>query len=133
MTHPTAWYPLPGYWRLLRFGIGLAGAGEQHQQVDEWYHHQWGVELLLSAGLQVPMRVTPYVEFQGSLGLMHLYLYNRDAFSLAYSLSVLAGAEWFIVARMTIGVAVGWRRTIARYEGADLFADSFFLQVSFGL
>jgi hypothetical protein len=133
MTHPTAWYSVPGYWRLLRFGIGLAGAGEQHERVDKWFRHQWGVELLLSTGLQVPMRVTPYVEFQGSLGLMHLYLYNRDAFSLAYSLSVLAGAEWFIVARMTIGVAVGWRRTIARFEGADLFTDSFFLQVSFGL
>lgn len=133
MTHPTAWYPLPGYWRLLRFGIGLAGAGEDQEAVDAWIRHQWGVELLLSAGLQLPLRVTPYVEFQSSVGFMHLYLYNRDAFSFTYSLSVLAGVEWFIVARVTIGIAVGWRRTVARFEGAALFGDSFYLQVSFGL
>lgn len=133
MTHPNAWYPLPGYWRLLRFGIGLAGAGEHHEQVERWIQHQWGLELLLSAGLQIPWRVTPYVEFQGSIGFMHLNLYNRDDFQLAYSMGVLAGAELFIVARWTVGVAVGWRRTVARFGDVTLYADSFYLQVSLGL
>ncbi len=132
VAYPSGWIDMKGGWRALRFGIGLQGAGENKQQRDSWWQHNFMLEALLVVGLQYPWRLTPYAEFIVGLGAMHRNLYNKDNIDFAYSFGVEAGLEWFAYGRFNMSAAVGWRRSIVDTGEISLFADSVTFHVGFG-
>jgi hypothetical protein len=132
MAYPSAWLDLEGGWRILRFGIGLQGAGEDTQQRDTWWQHNFLIEALLSVGIQYPWTLTPYAELIVGLGAIHSNLYNQDDIVFAYSFGLEAGLEWFAFGSFNLGASVGWRRSLMDIGPRTLFADSVTFQVGFG-
>jgi hypothetical protein len=132
MAYPSAWIDLEGGWRILRFGIGLQAAGEDVQQRDTWWKHNFLLEGLLSIGIQYPWTLTPYAELIVGLGAVHRNLYNWDEINFAYSFSLEAGLEWFVYGSFNLSASVGWRRSVVDTGESSRYADSVTFQVGFG-
>jgi hypothetical protein len=133
MFYPTAWIDSTGFWRNLRFGIGLMGAGESKQQTSRWWQHNFGLEVLLALGLQYPARFTPYAEFMLGLGAMHRNIYNKDFIDFAYSVGLEAGFEVYLTGHFNLNAAFGWRRSLVNTPGGSFYADSWTVSVGIGL
>jgi hypothetical protein len=130
--YPTAFLDAKGFGRAIRFGLGLAGAGENTQARTRWWQHHFSLEALVLLGLQYPARVTPYLELAIGLGAMHRNVYNQDSIELTYSFGLDAGLEIFLVGGLHWLGSVGWRRSIVGTGVTSRFADSVILQTGFG-
>ncbi|MFH2010102.1 MAG: hypothetical protein ABI333_26125 [bacterium] len=133
VAYPTAFLDVTGFWRALRLGIGLAGAGESTQERTTWWQHNFGLEVILAVGLQYPYRFTPYVELLVTLGALHRNIYNKDFIDFAYSFGIEAGFEVFLTGHFNLNFSVGWRRSIVDIGAKTMFADSWTFAVGFGL
>ena len=133
MFYPTAWLDSQGFWRALRFGIGLVAAGESTQERTKWWQHNFGLEVALALGLQYPARFTPYAEFVLGLGALHRNIYNKDFIEFAYSVGLEAGFEVYLTGHFNLGMAFGWRRSVVNSPGGSFYADSWTLSVGIGL
>ncbi len=133
MFYPTAWLDLQGFWRAVRLGIGLAAAGESKQNRTKWWQHNFGLEVVLAAGLQYPARFTPYGEFVLGLGALHRNIYNKDFIDFAYSVGFEAGFEVYLTGHFHLGASVGWRRSVVNTGGGSFYADSWTVSVGLGL
>ncbi len=133
MFYPTAWLDSTGFWRNLRFGIGLMGAGETKQATSKWWQHNFGLEVLLALGLQYPARFTPYTEFVLGLGALHRNIYNKDFIEFAYSVGIEAGFEVYLTGHFNLNAAFGWRRSLVNTPGGAFYADSWTVSLGIGL
>ncbi len=133
MFYPTAWLDSTGFWRSVRFGIGLMGAGESKQSTSKWWQHNFGLEVLLALGLQYPARFTPYGEFVLGMGALHRNIYNKDFIEFAYSVGIEAGFEVYLTGHMNLNAAFGWRRSLVNTAGGSFYADSWTVSVGLGL
>ncbi len=133
MFYPTAWLDSSGFWRALRFGIGLMGAGESKQDRTRWWQHNFGMEVLLALGLQYPARFTPYAEFVLGLGALHRNIYNKDLIDFAYSVGLEAGFEVYLTGHFNLNAAFGWRYSQVNTAGGSFYANSWTVSVGIGL
>jgi hypothetical protein len=133
MFYPTAWLDLTGFWRVLRLGIGMAGAGESKQDRTRWWQHNFGLEVALALGLQYPARFTPYGEFVLGLGALHRNIYNKDFIEFAFSVGLEVGFEVYLTGHFNLGVALGWRRSMVNTGAGVFYANSFTFSVGIGL
>jgi len=132
MFYPTAFLDSTGFWRALRFGIGLMAAGESTQVRTRWWQHNFGLEVALALGLQYPARFTPYAEFVLGLGALHRNIYNKDFIEFAYSVGIEAGFEVYLTGHFNLGASFGWRRSVVNTPGGSFYADGWTLSVGFG-
>lgn len=132
MVYPTAWISPGSGWRILRFGIGIGGAGETSQSRERWWQHDFTLEAVLAFGLQYPWHLTPYAELLVGLGALHRNLYNSDEVFFSYSIGLEAGLEWFAWKSFNIAVSLGWRRSIVDLGRQSLYADSLTFSVGLG-
>jgi hypothetical protein len=133
VAYPTAFVDSKGFWRALRVGIGLAGAGEDTQERTKWWQHNFGIEVILAVGLQYPYIFTPYLEFLVTLGALHRNIYNKDFIDFAYSFGIEAGFEVYLTGHFNLNFSVGWRRSIVDIGEKAMYADSWTFAVGFGL
>jgi hypothetical protein len=131
--YPTAFVDSKGFARAIRFGIGLAAAGESSTEHMTWWQQGIALEGQLLLGLQYPARATPYVELALGLGAVHRNVYNRDAIDFAYAFGLNFGLEVFVHRGLHLLAAIGWRRSVAYPKATSRYADSVYLQVGFGL
>ncbi|MDY0004116.1 MAG: hypothetical protein RBU30_22650 [Polyangia bacterium] len=132
MVYPTAWIDTESGWRILRFGIGIGGAGETSQSRERWWQHDFTIEAALAFGLQYPWHLTPYAEFLLSLGALHRNVYNSDDVFFSYSFGFDAGLEWFAWKSINLAASIGWRRSIVKIGRQALYADSLTFSVGLG-
>jgi len=100
-------YPVSGIFRL---GLSLAAGGAQR-------YAAWMVEVGLSAGVQYPWRVTPFLDLRFSAGVLGADVFDRKVVSYEYRPSIEGGLEVFIAGRFHLTAAVGWAHPI--YGGVD--------------
>jgi hypothetical protein len=132
-VYPTAFVDSKGFARAIRFGIGLAAAGESTTERTTWWQHHIALEGQILLGLQYPARATPYFELALGLGAVHRNVYNRDAIDFAYAFGMNAGLEVFAYRGLHFFGAIGWRRSVAYPKATTRYVDSVYLQVGFGL
>lgn len=133
MFYPTAWLDSTGFWRMLRLGIGLMGAGESKQDRTRWWQHNFGLEVLFAMGLHYPARVTPYGEFVLGLGALHRNIYNKDFIEFAYSAGIEVGLEVYLTGHFNLNVAFGWRYSQVNTDGGSFYVNSWTLSFGIGL
>ena len=125
--------------RFVRFGI----SGE-----FGWGGGDYGLWYLMtgaSLGLQLPMRVTPFLEGRFSAGIVGASLMGQSAVSWIYEGGIDTGVEIYYARRFYVSAAIGWAHPV--YGGVDVaqlnqnqvivkkdFAtDSFTFKVGLGL
>ena len=125
--------------RFVRFGI----SGE-----FGWGGGDYGLWYLMtgaSLGLQLPMRVTPFLEGRFAAGIVGASLMGQSAVSWIYEGGIDTGVEIYYARRFYISAAIGWAHPV--YGGVDVaqlnqnqiivkkdFAtDSFTFKVGLGL
>lgn len=128
-------YPLS---RLVRVGLdGEVGWGGGNYGL-------WYVAAGLTAGVQYPARVTPFLEARFVAGLLGGSLRGQSAVSWIWQGGVETGVEIYVVRRFYLSAAIGWTHVV--YGGvdvaaldrgavvpADFGADSFTVKVGVGL
>lgn len=140
-TQPFDVVELDGYpqSRLVRIGIG-GEFGWSGGDYGLWY-----VAVGLTAGVQWPARVTPFVEGRFVAGLLGGTFNGQSALSWIYQGGLETGIEIYLVRRYYLSAAIGWAHPV--YGGVDVAAldanqalipknfsaDSFTFKVGLGL
>ena len=105
--------------RWIRIGVeaegGAAKASLDASQTSIYYG-----ALGLSAGIQYPWRVTPFVEGRFAAGLLGGNLMGYTAVTYAYLGGVDAGIDLYLFSRFYISAALGWVHPV--YHGVDYAA-----------
>ncbi len=100
-------FPVSGIFRL---GLSLtAGGGSRYTS--------WMADLGVSAGLQYPARVTPYLDLRFSAGVIGAEIVGRKVVSYTYRPTLEGGLEVFVAGRLHLTAAVGWSHPV--YGGVD--------------
>jgi hypothetical protein len=124
--------------RFIRFGLaGEFGYGGGNYGL--WYFVTGA-----SLGLQLPMRVTPFLEGRFVAGILGGSFKGQSAVSWIYEGGIDTGVEVYIARRYYVSVAIGWAHPV--YGGVDVAAlnqnevvrkdfgtDSFTFKVGLGL
>jgi hypothetical protein len=89
-----------------------------------------------SAGVQWPMRVTPYVEGSLGLGFLRRSLYNQDILTLLYTGGVDVGVAARLVGKATVAASIGWLRPVYHVAAGsghiNIYTDAFTFRLAIG-
>jgi hypothetical protein len=103
-----SYYPSSG---ILRFGLDTeVGIGDRY---DSWYLTSGAV-----LGLQLPARVTPFVEGRFVAGLIGGSYLGQTAVSYIYTGGIDSGIELYYAGRFYLSAAIGWAHPV--YSGIDV-------------
>lgn len=105
------YFPSSGYFR---FGMS-AEAGIGADLFSSWF-----LTAGASVGVQVPWRVTPFLDGRFSAGLLGGSYLGHTAVSWVYMGGIEGGASVFLVGRFHLTAAVGWTRPV--FSGIDVDA-----------
>lgn len=120
------------WWRLVRFGLGVEGGGETEQTRQRWWQRNQTLAGVIALGLQLPHRVTPYVDFVVTMGALHRHIYNKDLFHFVHSVGLEAGAAVFVWRSFLLEASAGWRRSVVKVDPKTLYYDTFTFKIGMG-
>jgi len=101
-------YPSSG---ILRFGLDTeVGFGDRY---ESWYLTSGAV-----LGLQLPARVTPFVDVRFLAGLVGGSYLGQTAVSYMYTAGIESGIELYCAGRFYLSAAIGWAHPV--YSGIDV-------------
>jgi hypothetical protein len=112
--------------RWIRVGMGAAGGvGRPRNDIYALGN--------LTAGLQWPARVTPFVEFGLGGGLTYRAMLAGQLFWM-HTLGVDAGIEVYLTGDFYLSAAAGWMRPVVHgaAAGQDLYYDTFAMKLGLG-
>ncbi len=96
--------------RIFRLGVSLVGGAAPR-------YDAWMFMVGLSAGVQYPARVTPFLDLRISAGVLGAEIIDRKVVSYAYMPSLEGGISVYIASRFHLTAAVGWAHPV--YGGVD--------------
>jgi hypothetical protein len=100
-------FPVSGIFRL---GLSLSAGGAAR-------YSAWMFDVGLSAGVQYPWRVTPFLDVRFAVGVIGADILDHKVVSYQYRPTIEAGAEFFVAGRFHLSAAVGWSHPV--YAGVD--------------
>jgi hypothetical protein len=114
------------YSRFVRVGLGATGGvGRPRDDIMALG--------TVSAGLQWPARITPFVEFDFGGGVYYRRMLAGQLF-WAHTLGVDAGVEIYLAGDFYVSAAAGWTRPVLHgaASGYDLYFDTFAMKFGLG-
>lgn len=108
-------YPLSRRW--IRIGLE-AEAGAASTTVEDRATRAWYVAAGVSAGIQYPWRVTPFVEGRFAAGVLGGEIAGQSVVTYMYLGGIDAGIELYLFSRFYLSAALGWVRPA--YRGVDV-------------
>ena len=122
--YPVSW--------IVRAGGGLEFGGDTSDR-DNYL-----LSGTITAGVQWPWRVTPYLDLMLCFGALRWEIFHQEIWSFTYQFGLEVGGDFFVHDKWFVSTAIGWRRLVFRYPGdsqgepADVYHDSFTVKVSMG-
>ena len=96
--------------RIFRLGISLSGGAAPR-------YDAWLFLVGMSAGIQYPARVTPFLDLRLAVGVIGAHIIEKTVVSYAYAPMLEAGISVYLASRLHLTVAVGWAHPV--YGGVD--------------
>ena len=118
--------------KIVRAGGGIEFGGDTSEQ-DNYL-----LSGTITAGVQWPWRVTPFLDFTLCFGALRWEVFHQEMWSFAYQVGLEVGADFFVHDKWFVSTAIGWRHVVFRHPGdeqvepADVYHDSFTVKVSMG-
>lgn len=121
--------PLRRYVRLnfmTEFGWEGGEAARNHDRADFMVLEKTGI------GVQYPMWVTPFIEFQGGAGVTRVEIFEHNELVFTYTLGLDVGAQWAVTQWLFLHAALGWIRPTLRHPSGSVHYDRVAFKVGFG-
>jgi hypothetical protein len=99
--------------RFLRLGAGLEGGFDTGQAGNFLISND------LRFGAQWPARITPSLDAVLGLGVLRISVLHDNLVCFAWQAGLEAGAHFFVVPRLFLSAALGWRRFVYRQPGNE--------------
>ena len=118
--------------KIVRAGGGLEFGGDSSDR-DNYL-----LSGTLTAGVQWPWRITPYLDLMLCFGALRWEIFHQEIWSFAYQVGLEVGGDFFVHDKWFVSAAIGWRHIVFRHPGdeqvepADVYHDSFTVKVSMG-
>jgi hypothetical protein len=98
------------YAGIFRVGLTLSASGAVR-------YDAWMFDVGLSAGVQYPYRITPFLDLRFQVGVLGANILGRSVVSYQYRPTIEGGLSVFLAGRFHLTAAVGWSHPV--YGGVD--------------